>query len=75
MGNNFNNLTPKELKFVEEVQAEMEFFDQYKELMKEVKKIFISQGPKAARAWVRTQSHRIVSIAADEMFHALMTKL
>lgn len=69
------NLTKEELQFVNNIKAEMEFFDRYKALMREVKKIFISQGPKAARAYVRTQSTRIVTIAADEMFHALMTKL
>jgi len=68
-------LTKEELEFVNNIKVEMEFFDQYKELMKEVKKIFISQGPKAAKAYVRIKADRIVGIAVDEMFHALMTKL
>lgn len=68
-------ITPEEQEFINRIQAEMVFFERHKELMKEIKKVFLSQGPKAAKAYVRTQADRIVTIAVDEMFTDLFNKL
>ena len=69
------NLTPEELEFVNGIKAEMEFFERYKRYIAEVQKIFIKQGAKAARAYIRATADKILLIASDEMIHKLLTKL
>jgi hypothetical protein len=69
------NLTEAELKFVNEIQVEMEFFERYKEFMRQVKKIYLEKGPKSAKYFIMGEKDTLLTIATDEMFHALMTKL
>jgi len=69
------NLTAEEQKFIDNIQAEMEFFSKYKDFMREVKAIFLNDGPEAAKKYIRDSDDHLLQIACDEMFRALMTKL
>ena len=70
-----DQLTPEEEAAVERTMAELKFYEQYKEFIAEVKKIFIYKGPEAAKQYIRSRTDDILTIACDEIFWSLFNKL
>ncbi len=68
-------ITEKEEKFLREIQAEMAFIEKHKDFMREVKAIFLNDGPEVAKKYIRDSADHLLAIACDEMFHSLFTKL
>lgn len=69
------NLTESELEYVNTIKAEMEFYNKYKSFMKEVKAIFLNDGPEVAKKYIRDSADHLLGIACDELFWKLFTKL
>jgi hypothetical protein len=70
-----DQLTPREEELINRTLAEMEFYDKYKGFMGNVKATFLQNGPEAAKQYIRSQTDELLTIACDEMFYALFTKL
>lgn len=70
-----DNLTEAELKYVNGIKAEMQFFERYKQYMAQVKKIYIDKGEEAALTFIKATADSLLIIAADEMFTDLFNKL
>jgi hypothetical protein len=68
-------LTAKEMAFLKKVKADLEFYDKYKDLISEVKRVFIKQGPEAAKQFIQSKTDDILTIATDELFWSLFTEL
>lgn len=69
------SLTKEEKAFVDKLEAEMKFYDKYKQFMGEVKAIFINDGPEAAKKYIHDSDDHLLSIATDELFWSLFTNL
>ena len=70
-----DQLTPEQEEAVKRTIAEMQFYDQSKEFISEVKTIFLQQGPEAAKQFIRSKTDDILTIACDELFWSLFHKL
>ena len=64
-------LTPEEQEFIDKIQTEMKFFEKYKDFMREVKAIFLNDGPEVAKKYIRDSADHLLGIACDEMFWSL----
>ncbi len=69
------NLTEEEQAYIDKLQAEMKFYDKYKQFMGEVKSIFLHDGPEAAKKYICDSDDHLLSIACDELFWSLFTNL
>ena len=70
-----DEITKHEQEYINGIQAEMIFYDQYLDFMKRVKKQYVEYGPEQAIRYVQSYAADLVGIAADELFSALFNKL
>ena len=70
-----DEITKEQEQMIERTIAEMDFYDQYKEFIGEVKSVFLQKGPEGAKQFIRSKTDDILSIACNEMFWALFNKL
>ena len=69
------SLTKEEQAFVDKIQSEMKFYEKYKDFMREVKSIFLNDGPEKAKKYIRDSDDHLLQIACDELFWSLFTNL
>ena len=70
-----DELTKQEKAFIQQIDAEMRFYEEYKKFISEVKTIFIQKGEGAARNHIISNTNKILAIACDELFWSLFHKL
>ena len=70
-----DKITAEQEELINRTMAEMEFYNQYKEFIAEVKTTFLQKGPEAARGFIKSKTDHILTIACDEMFWSLFNKL
>lgn len=68
-------LTEQEERFVMKIKRDLEFYDKYKSFMGRVKSLYLQKGPEAAKKYIRDNADMTLTLAIDEMFNDLFTKL